>query len=61
MAIGGYYLDPQIRIDHAILQAMANICAIILGRNVNINELPYLYETDYTCRLEMAYVLCGEI
>lgn len=57
MAIGGCYFDPQIRIDFAILRAMAAICAIVLGREVSIEELPYLYEHDYTCRLEMTYVL----
>jgi hypothetical protein len=59
MAIGGYTFDPQVRIDYAILQGMTAICAIILGREVDIDELPHLYETDYTCRLEMTYVLCG--
>ena len=57
MAIGECYFDPKIRIDLAILRAMAAICAIVLGRDVNIEELPYLYEHDYTCRLEMTYVL----
>lgn len=61
MAIGGYYFDPQARIDNAILKAMTVICAAILDREVDIHELPYLYENNYTCRLEMTYVLCGEI
>lgn len=59
MAIDGYYFDPKIRIDLSILQAMTAICSIVLHRFVTIDELPSLYETDYTCRLEMTYVLCG--
>jgi len=57
MAIGGYYFDPQVHIDFSILRAMAAICSMVLGREVNIEELPYLYEHDYTCRLEMTYVI----
>lgn len=57
MSIAGCYFDPQIRIDFAILQAMTIVCSIVLGRNVEIAELPYLYEHDYTCRLEMTYVI----
>lgn len=57
MAIGGHYFDPKINIDCSILRAMAMICAIVLGRDVEIDELPYLYEHDYTCRLEITYVL----
>lgn len=57
MAIGGHYFDPQIHIDLSILRAMAAICSIALSREVNIDELPYLYEHDYTCRLEIAYVI----
>ena len=59
MAIDGYFFDPQTRIDLSILQAMATICSIVLHRSVAIDELPALYENDYTCRLEMTYVLCG--
>lgn len=59
MAIGGYYFDPKVGIDSSILRAMAEICAITLHRPVKIEELPALYESDYTCRLEMTYVLCG--
>lgn len=59
MAIGEYYFDPKIHIDFSILRAMAHICSIALGREVSIEELPYLYENDYTCRLEMAYIICG--
>ena len=57
MAIGGYYFNPQIHVDLAILKAMAAICSIVLNKNVTIDELPYLYEHDYTCRLEITYVL----
>jgi hypothetical protein len=57
MSIGGYYFDPQINLDSSILQAMAAICSIALGRKVEVDELQYLYEHDYTCRLEMEYVL----
>ena len=57
MAIGGYYFDPQLRIDLAILRAMVTICSIVLGREVGVEELPYLYEHDYTCRLEIAHVI----
>lgn len=57
MAIGGYYFDPQMHIDLSILRAMAAICSMVLGREVSIEELPYLYEHDYTCRCEMVYVL----
>lgn len=57
MAIGGYYFDPQVRIDMSILRAMACLCSIVLGREVSVDELPYLYEHDYTCRLEITYVL----
>ena len=59
MAIGGYYFDPHNNLDSAILEAMAAICAITLRRPVEVEELPRLYESDYTCRLEMTYVLCG--
>lgn len=57
MAIGGYYFDLRIGVDMAILQAMATICSIVLGRKVNIGELQYLYEHDYTCRLEIENVI----
>lgn len=57
MAIGGYYFDPELSIDSSILRGMAAICSIALGRRVSIEELPYLYENNYTCRLEMTYVL----
>lgn len=57
MAIGDHYFDMSIRLDYSILQAMACICSIVLGRKVDIDELAYLYEHDYTCRLEMTYVL----
>ena len=57
MAIGGQYFDPKTHIDFSILRAMAAICSIVLKREVKIEELPYLYEHDYTCRLEMAYVI----
>lgn len=59
MAIGEYCFDPNARIDLLILQAMSTICSIVLSRPVKIDELPALYESDYTCRLEMTYVLCG--
>ena len=57
MLIGEYYFDTQQHIDLSILKAMATICSIVLGRNVDIVELPDLYKHDYTCRLEMTYVL----
>lgn len=57
MAIAGYYFDPQISIDLSILSAMATICSIVLGKEVDINELPYLYEHNYTCRLEIESVI----
>ena len=57
MAIGGQYFDPSNNIDCKILKAMAAICSIVLGRKVDTDELPYLYEHDYTCRLEITNVI----
>ena len=57
MAIGGYCFDPQQRVDHSILNAMAMVCSFVLGRYVDMCELPYLYEHDYTCRMEIAYII----
>lgn len=59
MTIGEYQFNPEVRVDLAILKAMAAICSCVLSKPVRIDELSYLYEHDYTCRLEMTYVLCG--
>ena len=44
---------------NTILNAMAAICSIVLGRHVDIDELDDLYDNNPTCHKELDYILNG--
>lgn len=42
-----------------ILNTMAIVCSLALGRHVDIDELDSLYDNNPICRKELDYILNG--
>lgn len=57
MQIGNKIFNLNSNIDLIILSVFVRMCSIILNRNVEIDELPDLYESNDACRLEMETIL----